>query len=65
MADKPSPSVRKTLSFPPDLWQRVEDYQFRHRIKIDAEVMRLITEAGLDALEKAEARKGRKPGGGA
>ena len=56
MSDAAEPIVRKTFSLPADLWRRVEDYQFRNRIKRDAEALRRLLERGLDAEEASAAK---------
>ena len=51
------PFVRKSVSLSADLWRRIEDYQFAHRVKRDAEAVRRLLELGLDAAEKQAAKK--------
>src|SRR3712207_6056003 len=65
MPDAAEPAVRKTFSLPASLWQRIEDYQFRNRIKRDAEALRRLLERALEVEEAPAApapapRKARK-----
>lgn len=49
MPDETNKVVRKTVSLPGDLWQRVDDFQFQNRIKRESEAIRRLIEAGLEA----------------
>jgi metal-responsive CopG/Arc/MetJ family transcriptional regulator len=60
MSDNPEQPIRKTVSLPAKLWQRIEDYQFQHWVKRDAEAVRQLIQLGLDAAEKQQKPKGRK-----
>lgn len=51
--ENPPAIVRKTFSLPAALWQEIEDYQFQHRIKKDAEVLRRLLELGLRVAKEA------------
>ncbi len=52
MSETPDPIVRKTVSLPASLWQRVEDYQFTNRIKRDTKAVRCLIELGLKAANE-------------
>ncbi len=52
MSETPDPIVRKTVSLPASLWQRVEDYQFANRIKRDTKAVRRLIELGLEAASE-------------
>jgi len=58
MVERPDPPIRKTVSLPTSLWQQIEDFQFQHRVKRDAEAVRQLIELGLRAAkgEKSERR---------
>lgn len=43
-------AVRKSVSLPPDLWDRVQDYQYAGRLVSQAEALRRLVEAGLAAV---------------
>src|SRR3712207_507160 len=51
MTDRPDPPIRKTVSLPASLWQRIEDFQFEHRVKRDTEAVRKLIEIGLRAAQ--------------
>jgi hypothetical protein len=55
MAEPDDPIIRKTVSLSASLWQRIEDYQFRNRVKRDAEAVRRLLELGLQAAEAEDA----------
>jgi metal-responsive CopG/Arc/MetJ family transcriptional regulator len=57
MAEQSDPVVRKTVSLPESLWRRIEDFQFKHRVKRDAEAVRRLIELGLEADESRPAPK--------
>ena len=44
-------SVRKTLYFNEELWTRIEDIRFDQRIKTEADVIRMLVEAGIYLLQ--------------
>ena len=44
-------SVRKTLYFNEELWNRIEDIRFDQRIKTEADVIRMLVEAGIYLLQ--------------
>lgn len=50
MADETT--IRKTISLPAELWKRIEDFQFKARVKKDTEAVRRLLEIGLDAYER-------------
>jgi hypothetical protein len=49
MTTESDPVIRKSVSLPTSLWKRIEDYQFEHRVKRDAEAVRQLIELGLAA----------------
>lgn len=49
MSEQPDAPVRKTVSLPASLWKQIEDFQFEHRIKRDAEAVRTLIQRGLEA----------------
>lgn len=49
--------VRKTFSLSADLWRRIEDFQFNHRVKRDAEAIRQLLELGLEAAKQRQKTK--------
>ena len=51
------PVVRKSVSLSAGLWRRIEDYQFKHRVKRDAEAVRRLLELGLQAAEQQAAKE--------
>ncbi len=51
MPDEPDPVIRKSVSLPTSLWKQIEDYQFAHRVKRDAEAIRRLIELGLKATQ--------------
>lgn len=44
-------SVRKTLYFNESLWNQIEDIRFDQRIKTEADVIRMLVEAGIYLLQ--------------
>ena len=44
-------SVRKTLYFNENLWNQIEDIRFDQRIKTEADVIRMLVEAGIYLLQ--------------
>lgn len=48
MSEPADPLIRKTVSLPASLWQRIEDFQFENRIKRDTEAVRTLVQRGLD-----------------
>lgn len=44
-------SVRKTLYFSENLWNQIEDIRFDQRIKTEADVIRMLVEAGIYLLQ--------------
>jgi hypothetical protein len=65
MAETDDPIIRKTVSLSASFWQRIEDYQFRNRVKRDAEAVRRLLELGLQAAEAvaSDAPSPAKPAG--
>ena len=59
-----SMDTRKIVSLPAALAQAIEDYRFAHRLKTEAEAIRRLIEAGLQA-EKTPLEKGGSTRGGA
>jgi hypothetical protein len=53
MSEEPDPIIRKSVSLPTSLWRRIEDYQFAHRVKRDAEAIRQLIELGLEKAKEA------------
>jgi hypothetical protein len=51
MPDEKDTIIRKTVSLPASLWQRIEDFQFSARVKRDTEAVRRLIELGLQAYE--------------
>lgn len=57
-------TVRKMISFPRDLWERVADYRFENRINRESEAVAQLLEAGLAATAKPPPTSARsKPAG--
>ena len=44
-------NVRKTLYFNDKLWTQIEDIRFEQRIKSEADVIRMLVEAGIYLLQ--------------
>ena len=44
-------AVRKTVYFNETLWNRIEDIRFEQRIRTEADVIRMLLEAGLYLLQ--------------
>lgn len=57
MADTEDPIIRKSVSLPTSLWKRIEDFQFDHRVKRDAEAIRQLVELGLEAAKQRQKTK--------
>ena len=51
MANTDDPIIRKSVSLPTSLWKRIEDFQFEHRVKRDAEAIRQLIELGLKSAK--------------
>jgi hypothetical protein len=51
MVDPSDPVIRKTVSLPASLWKQIEDFQFAHRVKRDAEAVRRLIDLGLKAAK--------------
>ena len=56
----PKDHVRKLISLPPELWGRVQDYQFRMRHPSEVAALREMIERALDAADREEQRPGKK-----
>ena len=50
------PLVRKTVSLPASIWQKIEDAQFESRLKRESETVRRLIALGLAAYEYGEAQ---------
>ena len=46
-------TVRKVVSFSPDEWEPVDDFRFANRLKSEAEAIRFLIRAGLEATAKS------------
>lgn len=44
-------AVRKTVYFNETLWNRIEDIRFEQRIRTEADVIRMLLEAGIYLLQ--------------
>lgn len=44
--------VRKMVTLPQDLWEKVTDFRFDNRINTESEAIRRLIELGLQAAEK-------------
>jgi hypothetical protein len=55
MPVNPETTIRKILSMPRKVWERIEDCCFEHRIKTEFEAIRRLLEFGLKAAEKQPA----------
>lgn len=53
MAVDLSNKTRKIVTMPHDLLQQVEDFRFANRISTEAEALRVLIRAGIDALKNA------------
>src|SRR5215208_3021543 len=54
MAGRPKfADTRKIVSLPAGLARAIEDYRFKNRLKTDAEALRQLIEAGLNAAAKS------------
>lgn len=53
----PDPIIRKTVSLPASVWKRIEDYQFAHQVKRDAEAVRRLVDLGLANARPADTRE--------
>jgi hypothetical protein len=60
--ETPESIVRKTVSLPAPLAQRVEAYRFSSHTKTETEALRTLIEAGLDAMTAGAPKKGRQDG---
>lgn len=57
MPVNPETTVRKLISLPRELMARIEDYRFSQRVKSEAEAMRRLIEAGLEANKKSTKKR--------
>jgi hypothetical protein len=57
MSEIDDPVVRKTVSLPTSVWRQIEDFQFSHRIKRDAEAVRRLIALGLREAAEAAPRE--------
>ena len=46
-------TVRKSVSLPPELWRKIENFRFRRRFRSEAEAFRQVVRLGLGASEAA------------
>lgn len=46
--------IRKTVSLPPSLWERVADYRFTKRISAESEAVRRLIIAGLEVDDEIQ-----------
>ena len=53
MPDPVDNPIRKTVTLPGSVWDRVAAMRFDHRISTEAEAVRRIVVAGLEAHNKA------------
>jgi hypothetical protein len=56
----PKGYVRKLVSLPPALADRVVDYRFKHRIASETAALRELIERALDADDRVEREKDEK-----
>jgi len=56
----PDPVGRKSITLPLSLWERISIYRHANRISSEADAVRRVLQAGLDAEEQRAARKERK-----
>jgi hypothetical protein len=56
----PEPVARKSVSLPLPLWERLSEYRHENRIGSEAEAIRRIVLAGLDAEAKRAARRAKR-----
>ena len=55
MAVNPETTVRKLVSIPREVWEKIEDYRFDNRIRTESQAIRRLIELGLKAAEKQPA----------
>jgi len=62
MGRPPPPEAvgRKSITLPLSLWERISIYRHANRISTEADAVRRVLQAGLDAEEQHAARKERK-----
>ncbi len=62
MGRPPPPEAvgRKSITLPLSLWERISIYRHANRINAEADAVRRLLQAGLDAEERHAARKERK-----
>ena len=53
MAKEPVMVTRKIVSLPAELAKAVDDFRFENRLRSEAEAIRILLEAGLEAKRKA------------
>lgn len=53
----PAPVARKSITLPQSMWDAVNDFRFAERIGSEAEAVRRLLQAGLDAEERKAARR--------
>jgi hypothetical protein len=50
------PPSRKSITLPQRMWEDISAYRFDNRITSEAEAVRRVVQAGLDALAKVKRR---------
>ena len=48
MAMNPETTVKKVFHLPKELWERISDYRFRHRINSEAETIRRLVSIAVE-----------------
>lgn len=48
MAMNPETTVKKVFHLPKELWERISDYRFRHRINSEAETIRRLVSIAIE-----------------
>lgn len=61
MDEAPEKIVRKSVSLPQELWQAIDDFRFRQRIRSEAEAFRQVVRLGLQASPEAVPQASAKP----
>lgn len=47
-------SIRKMVTFDPNIWDQIVDFRFRQRINTETEAVRILIEAGLKSVKKKD-----------
>jgi hypothetical protein len=45
----PEKMVRKSVSLPEELWQAIDDFRFRRRVRSEAQAFREVVRLGIEA----------------